>query len=793
MFRCLLLAAVAVVSTGIDVEKVTDTFSDAERAQMETGAETHKFEAEVNRLMDIIIHSLYSNRDVFLRELISNAADATDKLRFKALTDTSLLSDADDLSIKIAVNKDENTLTITDKGVGMTKQDLLNNLGVVAKSGTTEFLEAAAKGNDPLSLIGQFGVGFYSVYLVADKVTVCSKHNDDPDQHVWESTANQVFTVAKDPRGNTLGRGTSITLYLKEDATEYLNNNKLEEIIMKYSQFVDVPILTEKSKEVEEEVPLDDDEIAAIEAEEAEEAAAKAAQGDDEDDELEVTDEEDEAATKEPRSRTKTIKKTVTNWESVNKLKPIWTRSPSEVTDEEHSEFFKSLNKGSYGSYLEKIHFTASGSEVSFKALLYIQEKADHDRYNKMLQGKTKGVKLYVRKVLISDEFDEFLPKYMDSFVKGVVDSDDLPINVSRETLAQNRVLKVIAKKLQRKVLDVLRRMAEGEEEDADEDESEEAVQEEKEEAEEKEEKEDEYEKFWEVHGASIKYGVVEDRKNKAKLSKLLRYQTSKSEEKFVSLESYVERMPEDQDKIYYFNCESVEKCKASPFVEKVLKKGYEVIWMTEVIDEYITQHLTEVDGVELQSVVRNNMNLDKDDKKAFKQLKEEFKPVAEYLKETYGSRVSEVKVSNKLDQSPCVVTSSNYGWSANMERIMKAQVVGAGSQGFQSAKTLEINPRHPIIKALKEHIEADNGDQVKDLVQLLLDGALVNSGYSLDDLQDLAERTNRIVTKNLGVSPDAVAEEEREDVEEEEEEEEEIEEPDEEVEAEEVPAHSEL
>lgn len=791
MLRAPLLLLLALCSFAQDesVESI-DTFSSDERAEIEKSSETHEFEAEVSRLMDIIIHSLYSNREIFLRELISNAADATDKIRFQALTDASLIGD-EELSIKIVADKEAKTLTITDMGIGMTKDDLLNNLGTVAKSGTTEFLDAATKSGeqDALSLIGQFGVGFYSVYLVADKVTVCSKH-DGADQYVWESTANSVFSVAKDPRGNTLGRGTSITLYMKEDAAEFLEESTLESIVLKYSKFIELPIMMAKTKSVTEEEPLSDEELDEIEAEEAaEEAAAKAAEEDGED--LEVSEEDDEDKP-EPRSKFRTVTKEVTEFTRLNNVKPIWIRDPSDVTEEEYASFYGSMSDKITDTAMEKVHFSASGAEVSFKALLYIQDKGDQAKYSEMFKAKTTGVKLYVRKVLISDEFDEFLPKYMDSFVKGVVDSDDLPLNVSRETLAQSRVLKVIAKKLQRKVLDLLRKIAEADNEEEAAEEAEVDQQED-----DAEEKESLYDKFWQSHGQAIKYGVIEDRKNKAKLSKLLRYQTSKSDEKFVSLETYVERMPEDQSSIYFYNCENLEKCAASPFVEKVTKKGYEVVWMMDVIDEYITSHLTEYDGVTLQSVVKDNMKLDKEEKKAFKQLKEEYKPVVTWLKETLSNRVMEIKVSNKLDQTPCVVSSASYGWTANMERIMKAQTLhNSGAGAVNTPKTLEINPRHPIMKAFKDAIENGSADteEIQGLASLMLDGALVNSGFSVDDVEKFTKRISNVLAESLGVDAEAVAEEEAEDPEEEETEEEEEEEEEEELEdIEDMPEHTEL
>jgi heat shock protein beta len=366
-----------------------DAFTAEEREQIEQGQEKHEFKAEVSRLMDIIINSLYSNREIFLRELISNSADALDKARFMALTDEAILAENENFDIKIQADESTKTITITDAGVGMTKADLQNNLGVVAKSGTTEFLEKAAAGQDSLSLIGQFGVGFYSVYLVADKVTVVSKNHDD-EQYIWESTAQNEYTIAKDPRGNTLGRGTSIILHLKPDAEDFLNNVELERLITHYSQFINFPIFLHETETVEKEVPV--------------EKSTEATEDKTDDEDMEVSEEEDEADAEE----TETITEEIESWKRINDIRPIWTKSPADVTEEEYNEFYKDLTNDEQEP-LEKMHFVAEG-EISFRALLYVP-KADKSVYENYNGGKSNNIKLYVRRVLISDEFDEFLPK----------------------------------------------------------------------------------------------------------------------------------------------------------------------------------------------------------------------------------------------------------------------------------------------------------------------------------------------------------------------------------------------
>jgi len=743
-----------------------DGMSQGEMEQVKAGQESHEFQAEVNRLMDIIINSLYSNRDIFIRELISNAADASDKLRFEAISDKSL-DISEELDIRISYDKEAKTVTITDKGIGMTKDNLIKNLGVVAKSGTTEFLEAAAKQEkDTLSLIGQFGVGFYSVYLVADKVTVASK-NDKDDQWIWESTANSVFTVAKDPRGNTLGRGTSITIQLKEDAEEFLDEAELTKIVTRYSQFINFPIKMFSSRTVTETVP--------VEEEETEKDSAAAGSGEDD---LEVT--EDDEDTKKPK--TKEVEKVIEEWKTLNSAKAIWTRDPRTVSEEEYTEFFKTIAPTS-GDALEHIHFVAEG-EVTFRSLLYIPEKADTASQSDATLARKSGVKLYVRRVLISDEFEDFLPRYLN-FIKGVVDSDDLPLNVSRETLAQSRVLKVMSKKLVRKILDLLRKMANKDKKALDDDDEEssegstESVPATPEES--------SYSKFWSQHAKQIKFGVIDDRKNKAKLTKLLRFATSKSDGKEVSLETYVDRMSENQKYMYYITGETLEKVKKSPFLQKVQKKGFEVVYMVDPIDEYVVQSLTEFDGIEMQSVTKEGLKLGDEDKDAEKAQDAEFKPLVDWFKKSYGGKVEKVKISNRLTSTPCILVTGQYGWSANMERIMKGATLSSHQAGMGAKKTLEINPRHPIIVSLKNKVENDpDNKSFHDMANLLLDAALLQSGFSVDDIAKFAERSYRTVSTGLGIDPNAPVDEEVPDAVEEEKDDEEEDKADDEAEKEE-------
>merc|ERR1719446_883492 len=443
-WRHLLLAGLACVLCTLAEEseeadktedKVIDGFSEADRAQMAEGSEKHEFQAEVNRLMDIIINSLYTDKPVFLRELVSNAADALEKARFHSVQDESFLGDTKDLEVKIEYDKDAKTISLIDTGVGMSKADLINNLGTVAKSGTTNFLEAMADGADA-NLIGQFGVGFYSAFLIADKVTVTSKNNDDPVQHVWESTADASFSVVADPRGNTLGRGTRVTLHLKEDAHDYLSEDKLKDTSKKYSQFIQFPIYVKVKKEVETEAEEDDDD-----------------KEDEEKDDVETKDDEEKEEEEEEIAPTK---KTVYEWEQVNTQKAIWLRAKEEVTEEEYNEFYKTISKD-YLDPLAYSHFNAEG-EIEFKSILFLPKKAPFDMMDNY-HTKRSEVKLFVRQVLVAEKFEDLLPRYLN-FVRGVVDSDDLPLNVSREQLQQNKIMKVISKKLVRKVLELMKKLA---------------------------------------------------------------------------------------------------------------------------------------------------------------------------------------------------------------------------------------------------------------------------------------------------------------------------------------------
>jgi len=660
------------------------------------------------------------------------------------VSDENALAAGEELKIEISADREAKTLTIRDTGVGMTKADLIANLGTVAKSGTTNFAEALS-GEGDISLIGQFGVGFYSVYLVADRVRVRSKHNDD-DQHIWESTADSNFYVVADPEGSSLGRGTEITLFLKEDALEFTGEKRLEELIKRYSEFITFPIYLQKEKTVTVDVEDDDEDEELLDDEDEDD--------DEETDEEADEDAEDDEEEDAPAPKTETI--TTFEWERINSNQAIWARSPDDITDEEYKNFYKSISND-YDETLAWTHFKAEG-EVEFRSILYIPTSAPPGMYDNYYANDA-ALRLYVRKVLISDDFEELLPKYLN-FIKGVVDSDDLPLNVSRETLQQHKILKVMRKKLVRKVLEMLRKLAQkGVSKDTEEDEDEE------EDAQDLDAVSD-YEKFWETFGKNIKLGIVEDNANRNKLLKLLRFKTSKSDGEWRSVEDYVEDMKEWQEDIYYISGESIEAVEKSPFLERLREKDLEVIYFVDPLDEYAVQHVTDFEGRKLQSVSKEGLQFGDEDEamnkareKAYKEL---YEPLTGYLKETLKGKVSKVTVSNRVTASPVVIVTSQYGNSANMERIMKAQAFGDNRLGYMKAqKTLEINPRHPMIAELNGLAESAPTDQhTIDLVNLLYDTALVTSGFQLEEIEDYSGRMYRTLRKTLGIESDALLDE---------------------------------
>ncbi len=639
---------------------------------VEAKKEVLGFETEVKHLLHLMIHSLYSNKEIFLRELISNASDAADKLRFEALSNDSLYEGDSVLKIRLEYDKDQKTITIIDNGIGMTRAEVQEHIGTIAKSGTKQFFQALtgdqAKDSE---LIGQFGVGFYSAFIVADKVTLITrKAGSDVNQGVrWESAGEGDYTLESVEKAQ---RGTQIILHLKEAESDFLDGYRIRSIVRKFSDHISLPIVMNK-----EIMPSMD------------------------------TEESEEGEEKKPVEIVE---------ETVNSASALWTKSRQEITEEAYNEFYKHVGHD-YQDPLTHIHSKVEGSN-EYTLLLYVPTHAPFDMWDR---DTKHGVKLYIRKVFITDDAEQLMPRYL-RFIRGIIDSNSLPLNVSREILQQSKQISAIKSGAVKKVLGMLEDLANTEPE--------------------------KYEKFWSQFGAVIKEGPIEDHANKERVAKLLRFATTHTDvdKQDISLESYVNRMKEGQDKIYYVTADSFAAAKNSPHLEIFRKKGIEVILLSDRIDEWLVSNLDEFDGKHLQSVAKGDLDLgvldSEEDKEAQEEVNKDFEAILKQIKDVLADKVSEVRLSHRLTESPACLVADVYGMSLNMERIMKDAGQGMG-MGMGKKPIFELNPTHPLVVRMKE--EQDD-KRFADLTHILFDQAILSEGGHLDDPAAFVHKLNGLL-----------------------------------------------
>ena len=692
------------------------TKTDEQQEPQEKG-EKIEFAADITQLMHLIVNSFYSKKEIFLRELLSNSSDALEKIRHNSLTDEAALKSESELRIRVKSDKENGLLVISDTGVGMTRDDLINCLGTIAKSGTKSFLESVAtKG---VETIGQFGVGFYSSYLVADNVKVVTKHNDDVE-YVWESNSDKTFSLYTNETP-TLTRGTEIYLYLKADAREYLEQDRIREVIKMYTEFITYPIELWETHEISVEEPIEEETEETEETKETEETdetkdekEERKSQETDEPKIEDVDEDEQEQKTTDDKPKTRTVKKLESDWKLVNEQKPIWCQSPDDVTEEQYKAFYRNLTKD-YSEPLSYKHFHVEG-QLECNCILYLPERGQFDLVE--TKQTNNNIKLYVNKVFIMDDCEQFVPEWL-RFIKGVVDSNDIPLNVSREILQQNKIVNQIKNIITKKSIELFTELQEDE---------------------------DKFNKMWQNYDKMLKLGVHEDTKNREKLVELLRFTSLKDKNKLISLKTYVEEMSEEQKNIYYICGDNKDVLVTSPLLEKIKADKQNVLFFTDAIDQYMVQHLSEYDGKKLVDLSKEVEQIDKDE---LKKKEQDNKTLINFIKEKLIPKVTEVKITERLQKTPCVLVTSDYGWTANMERIMKAQALRNSQmdQFMSASKIMEINPDHIIMKTLKEKLaDESNHKQCADVVHLLYDNSLLNSGFMLPNPTSFASKVNNMI-----------------------------------------------
>ena len=667
-----------------------------------------KFSADISQLMNLIINAFYSKNEIFLRELLSNSSDALEKIRFESLTDKSCLDSNPDLKIMISVNRENGELSIEDTGIGMTRDDLINNLGTIAKSGTRQFIERIQEQGkskeNPLEQIGQFGVGFYSSFLVADNVKIYTKHNSEQEL-IWESTSQELYTISVNPEP-VLKRGTRIVLKIKETEKEYLETNRIKEVIQQYVQFINYPIEILETKTETYEEPIEDNNENLDEERDRDEPEIE-----------EVEEQENED--KQEKPTTKTVTKEVDEWTVVNNVKPIWTRKPIDISQNEYNLFFNSINKNkANGDPISYKHFNVEG-ETDIKSILYIPDK-QMDMFGGGENQRQHNIKLYVKKVFIKDNVEGLVPEWLN-FMVGVVDSENIPLNVSRELLQQNRAISTINKVVVKKSIELFQELADNDN--------------------------DKYMKFYNNYSKMLKLGIHEDSKNRDRLIKLLRFYSLKHENEYIGFDDYISEMDPSENKIYYISGPNIQAIKNSPFVETFKQRNIDVLFFDDAIDEYMLQQISKFNDKTLVNIAKDGIKFDEDN---IKQKTQEYANLIKYFKDTLGQQVQDVKVSDRLTSAPCMLSSAEFGWTANMERIMKAQALrNTQMDQFMGArKILEINLEHRLLKQINQQI----GDETKhknltNIIQLLYDTALLNSGFILEKPTEYANRVNDMLT----------------------------------------------